>query len=218
MKDKIFNITNQEQKNELINFIKEKKPPFHCFIGKYEGAKTRQQLGYYNALIGEFSRVMCSYDLSDYTVGDWDAEIKRTAKFYQTNTGCARLPRELKIKLNNVLRKNFNKFEYSLVIETFNEQTLKSKKDATVAELSNLITVACIVIINNLTSSVECLRQNDPVKYKDFTIKNILQQESKFTDLLFKWYEDFMSSEVFVEDENKDICRERFENLAGEMR
>ena len=144
-------------------------------------------------------KIPFSICIGDLSSGDWKAEIKRQAHFYQANTGITSLPQKLKSKMWHILQKYFNDIELKILIDCFNEMKLKSCRNADTKEMITLITEAHILILNVLN--------------KNNNIIDILQIEGSFHSLLMKWYNSYINSEYYMNSQKDEELRSMYEDL-----
>ena len=199
MKTFFKNINTDNDKNILKQYIDNQKIPFSICIGDVEKVKSYAQLRYFNKLVNEFARIAQEQDLSDLSSGDWKAEIKRQAHFYQANTGITSLPQKLKSKMWHILQKYFNDIELKILIDCFNEMKLKSCRNADTKEMITLITEAHILILDVLNTNNN--------------IMDILQIEGGFHSLLMNWYNNYINSSYCNQNPKEDVLRAKYEEL-----
>lgn len=207
MKTFFKNINTDNDKNILKQYIDNQKIPFSICIGDVEKVKSYAQLRYFNKLVNEFARIAQEQDLSDLSSGDWKAEIKRQAHFYQANTGITSLPKITKNKMWVALKtakdskgnKLFDEYELSMIVDCFNEMKLKSCKDADTKEMITLITEAHILILDVLNTNNN--------------IMDILQIEGGFHSLLMNWYNNYINSSYCNQNPKEDVLRAKYEEL-----
>ena len=201
MKTFFKNINTDNDKNILKQYIDNQKIPFSICIGDVEKVKSYAQLRYVHKLVNEFARIAQEQGLSDLSSGDWKAEIKRQAHFYQANTGITSLPQELKSKMWHTLQdsKRFDDIELKILVSCFNEMKLKSCKDADTKEMITLITEAHLLILDVLNTNNN--------------IMDILQIEGGFHSLLMNWYNNYINSSYCNQNPKEDVLRAKYEEL-----
>ena len=201
MKTFFKNINTDNDKEAIKQYIDNQKIPFSICIGDVEKVKSYAQLRYFHKLVNEFARIAQEQGLSDLSSGDWKAEIKRQAHFYQANTGITSLPQKLKSKMWHTLQdsKRFDDIELKILVSCFNEMKLKSCRNADTKEMITLITEAHILILNVLN--------------KNNNIIDILQIEGSFHSLLMKWYNAYINSEYYMNSQKDEELRSMYEDL-----
>ena len=201
MKTFFKNINTDNDKKAIKQYIDNQKIPFSICIGDVEKVKSYAQLRYFNKLVNEFARIAQEQDLSDLSSGDWKAEIKRQAHFYQANTGITSLPQKLKSKMWHTLQdsKRFDDIELKILIDCFNEMKLKSCRNADTKEMITLITEAHILILDVLNTNNN--------------IMDILQIEGGFHSLLMNWYNNYINSSYCNQNPKEDVLRAKYEEL-----
>ena len=201
MKTFFKNINTDNDKEAIKQYIDNQKIPFSICIGDVEKVKSYAQLRYFHKLVNEFARIAQEQGLSDLSSGDWKAEIKRQAHFYQANTGITSLPQKLKSKMWHTLQdsKRFDDIELKILIDCFNEMKLKSCRNADTKEMITLITEAHILILDVLNTNNN--------------IMDILQIEGGFHSLLMNWYNNYINSSYCNQNPKEDVLRAKYEEL-----